>query len=277
MRELLLGGEGLIGAALGAELRRMGHQTVSLDLRSGYDLRFAEMAPFLDCDRVWFLAWDTGGAKYIESRDSQHETYRHNSELSAHVFDLLAHPRKPFVFATSQLAGQPNAYGLTKLLAENWAAHLGGQIARFWNVYGWEEPGRKSHVMTDLVLSGLTEGRVRCLTTGAERRRLLYKTDSALALIALAETGQPAADIAGESWLTVGAVAREVARQLGVPVVFGERVGSEALLDPKLLLPSWRPRVSLEEGVAKVIAEARAHLAARPAGAAGSGNPGRDG
>jgi nucleoside-diphosphate-sugar epimerase len=261
---LVLGGEGLIGTALGAELRERGHETVSLDLRSGCDLRVAESEPFETCDRVWFLAWDTGGAKYIESRDRQHETYRHNSELSAHVFDVLACTRKPFVFATSQLAGQPNAYGLTKLVGENWAAHLGGQIARFWNVYGWEEPGRKSHVMTDLVLSGLAEGRVRCLTTGAERRRLLYKTDAALALVALAESGQPVGDIGGESWLTVEAVAREVGRQLDVPVAFGERVGTEALIDPRQPVPSWRPRVSLEEGIAKVIGEARGYLAARP-------------
>ena len=261
MRDLLLGGEGLIGAALSEELRRRGHETVSLDLRSGCDLRFAEAEPFLASDRVWFLAWDTGGAKYIESRDSQHDTYRHNCELSVHVFGLLAHPPRPFVFATSQLAGQVNAYGLTKLMAEHWAAHLGGQIARFWNVYGWEEPGRKSHVMTDLVISGLREGRVRCLTTGTERRRLLYKSDAALALVELAESGQPAADIAGEPWLTIGDVAKEVARQLGVPVVFGDRVGSEVPIDPTLLLPSWRPRVSLEEGVAKVIADARASLA----------------
>jgi nucleoside-diphosphate-sugar epimerase len=264
--DLVLGGEGLIGTALGEELRRRGHEIVSLDLRSGCDLRVVEPEAFETCDRVWFLAWDTGGAKYIESRDRQHETYRHNSELSAHVFDLLARTRKPFVFATSQLAGQPNAYGLTKLVAEHWAAHLGGQIARFWNVYGWEEPGQKSHVVTDLILSGLTEGRVRCLTTGAERRRLLYKSDSALALIALAESGQPAADIAGEPWLTVGAVANEVGRQLSVPVALGDRVGSEVPIDPQRLLPSWRPRVSLEEGIACVIADARAHLAA-PTGA----------
>lgn len=272
MRDLLLGGEGLIGSALGEELRRRGHETVSLDLRSGCDLRFAEAEPFRRCDRVWFLAWDTGGAKYIESRDSQHETYRHNSELSAHVFGLLAHPRKPFVFATSQLAGQPNAYGITKLLGEHWAAHLGGQIARFWNVYGWEEPGQKSHVMTDLVLSGLAQGEVRCLTTGAERRRLLYKTDAAQALVELAESGQPAADIGGEAWVKVADVAREVGRQLGVPVAFGERVGSEAILDPRHLLPSWRPRVSLEDGIARVIAEARGYLASRPAAPRGEGD-----
>ena len=262
----MLGGEGLIGTALGAELRERGHETVSLDLRSGCDLRVVESEPFETCDRVWFLAWDTGGAKYIESKDRQHETYRHNCELSAHVFDILARARKPFVFATSQLAGQPNAYGLTKRMAEHWAVHLGGQIARFWNIYGWEEPGRRSHVMTDLVLSGLTERRVRCLTTGAERRRLTYKTDAARALVDLAESGQPAADIGGESWLTVGALAREVGRQLGVPVAFGEQVGTEALIDPRHFLPSWRPRVSLEEGIAKVIDEAREYLAARPAG-----------
>src|SRR6185503_9027629 len=129
-------------------------------------------------------------------------------------------------------------------------------------VYGWEEPGQKSHVVTDLILSGLTEGRVRCMTTGTERRRLLYKSDSAHALVALAESGQPAGDIAGEPWITVGAVANEVGRQLKVPVALGDRIGSEVPIDPQRLLASWHPRVSLEEGIARVIADARAHLGA---------------
>jgi nucleoside-diphosphate-sugar epimerase len=79
MRELVLGGEGLIGSALVAELRRRGHEARSLDLKSGFDLRRPfDSAPFEECDRVWFLAWDTGGAKYLEAEDQQHAQYRNN-------------------------------------------------------------------------------------------------------------------------------------------------------------------------------------------------------
>jgi nucleoside-diphosphate-sugar epimerase len=261
MRELVLGGEGLIGSGLCEALRARGHSVVSLDLLTGCDLRHVEEAPFQECDRVWFLAWDTGGAKYIESTDYQHETYKHNSELSLRVFEMLARTRKPFVFATSQLSGQRNAYGLTKLLSEHWAAHLGGQLARFWNVYGWEQPSRKSHVVTDLVLSGLTRGRVVCMTTGVERRKLLYKSDCVAALLALVDSGQPEAEIAGDRWLTIGEVAAEIATQLGVERVLGEATGSEVPIDPQRTLPSWRPQVTLPQGIERVIADARAHLA----------------
>src|SRR5882762_1442064 len=158
MNELVLGGEGLIGKELVGGLQSQGHSVTSLDLKSGCDLRSVDERPFRECDRVWFLAWDTGGAKYIEAADRQHEQYRHNCELSVRVFDALARTRKPFLFISSQLAGLPTAYGATKSMAASWTMQLGGKVARLWNTYGWEEPDVKSHVITDLVLSGLTEG-----------------------------------------------------------------------------------------------------------------------
>src|SRR5690348_3575902 len=107
MKELVLGGDGLIGSELVSALRGKGHYVVSLDLKSGCDLRYVEDKPFEECDRVWFLAWDTGGAKYIEAADRQHEMYKHNCELTARVLDAIARTRRPFLFVTSQLSGQP--------------------------------------------------------------------------------------------------------------------------------------------------------------------------
>jgi nucleoside-diphosphate-sugar epimerase len=167
------------------ELSRKGHQVTSLDLKSGCDLRYIDDQPFRECDRVWFLAWDTGGARYIEAVDRQHEQYKHNCELTLRVLDALARIRKPFLFVSSQLAGLPTAYGTTKLMAASWSLQLGGKVARLWNTYGWEHPDIRSHVITDLVLSGLTRGRVACMTDGLERRRFIYKTDCVHALIKL--------------------------------------------------------------------------------------------
>jgi nucleoside-diphosphate-sugar epimerase len=264
MRELVLGGEGLIGSALAAKLRGRGHEVVSLDLKSGCDLRRASLAaPFAEADRVWFLAWDTGGAKYIEAADSQHEQYKNNTEITLAVMDALARTRKPFVFTSTQLTVVPNAYGVTKLLAEKWTQQLGGKVARLWNTYGWEEPDAKSHVVTDLVLAGLTRGRVECMTDGAERRRFIYKTDSAEAIIRLVDSDQSLAHIAGAEWVSIRQVAEEVARQLGVEVRPGPLRGTEHIVDPEHPLPGWQPEVSLAEGVALVIADARAHLAGR--------------
>lgn len=266
MRELVLGGEGLIGAELVRALGARGHEVVSLDAKSGCDLRRADLgAHVADCDRVWFLAWDTGGAKYIEAADRQHEQYKHNCELSLSVFDALARAKKPFLFTSSQLTVVPNAYGATKLLAERWTTQLGGKVARLWNTYGWEQPDVKSHVVTDLVLAGLTRGRVECLTDGAERRRFVYKTDCVEAVMRLFDGPEPRAEIAGPEWVTIGQVAEEVARQLDADVKFGDAKGTEHIIDPQEPLRGWEPRVSLAEGVARVIADARAYLeASRP-------------
>jgi nucleoside-diphosphate-sugar epimerase len=260
VNELILGGDGLIGATLAAALRESGHRVSSLDIKSGCDLRRPfDLTPFQEADRVWFLAWDTGGAKYIEAADHQHEQYKNNCEISQRVFDALARTRKPFLFATSQLAGLPTAYGMTKLMAWHWAEHLGGKVARLWNVYGWEHPDVKSHVVTDLVLSGLS-GQVKCLTRGDERRRFLYKTDCVSGLIRLFDGPLQTAELAGTKWLTIREVAEEIGRQLNTEVAFGSLQGSEAPVEPVQLLPGWEPQVSLSQGLSRVISDAREFL-----------------
>jgi len=259
MRELVLGGDGLIGSALAEALRARGHEATSLDLKSGCDLRQAVEEPFAAADRVWFLAWDTGGVKHIEAVDSQHEQFKNNCELSLRVFDILARTRKPFLFVSSQLAVVPTAYGTTKAMGAAWARQIGGKVARLWNVYGWEEPSVRSHVVTDLVLSGL-KGSVTCMTDGMEQRRFLYKTDCVQALMKLFDGDQMVAEIAAPGWTTIRSVGEEIARQLNVPTKFGELKGSECLVDPEIVLPDWQPQISLADGISKVIADARAHL-----------------
>lgn len=259
-RELVLGGNGLIGSTLVAELTKRGNHVTSLDLKNGYDLRHVDDQPFRECDRVWFLAWDTGGARYIEAVDRQHEQYKHNCELTVRVLDALARTRTPFLFISSQLAGLPTAYGTTKLMAASWSLQLGGKVARLWNTYGWEHPDVRSHVITDLVLSGLTRGRISCMTSGAERRRFIYKSDCVDALIKLFDGPQQSAEIAGPEWVTIRQVGEEIARQLSVEFEAGTGSGSEVMIDPKELLPDWQPRVDLRDGISRVIADAREYL-----------------
>jgi nucleoside-diphosphate-sugar epimerase len=260
MRELVLGGEGLIGSTLVEKLTSAGHDVKSLDLKSGCDLRQVDDRPFRECDRVWFLAWDTGGARYIEAADRQHEQYKHNCELTVRVLDALARTRTPFLFISSQLAGLPTAYGTTKLMAASWSLQLGGKVARLWNTYGWEQPDVRSHVITDLVLSGLTSGRVTCRTDGAERRRFIYKTDCVEAIVKLADGPNQSAEIAGPEWVTIRQVGEEIARQLSVEFEPGAMTGSEVMIDPNQLLSDWQPKVTLREGITRVIADARAYL-----------------
>lgn len=265
MRELVLGGAGLIGKELIGLLERQGHWVKSVDLRTGEDLRVIMLDPyFTEVDRIWFLAWDTGGAKYLSKVEKQHQMYLNNCQLSVRVFDALSRTKTPFLFVTSQLAGQPTAYGETKLMAEGWARHLGGWIARLWNVYGWESPDERSHVVTDFVLTGLTQGRVRMMTTGQERRRFLYKTDAVKRLVRFFDGPERSLDVAGNRWIRIGEMAEEVGRQLTCSVECGDQVGGEVLIDPTPATNEQElEEVPLREGVARVICEARGYLAQR--------------
>lgn len=261
LRELVLGGDGLIGRELCVQLREAGHHVTSLDIKNGNDLRFIGNDPYLAADRVWFLAWDTGGAKYLTATEQQHQIYSNNCHLSLRIFDALEKTRKPFLYVSSQLAGQKSAYGLTKLMAEQWAVQLGGRVARLWNTYGWENPDRRSHVITDLVLSGLLTDSVTMMTTGSERRRFIYKSDCAKLLIHFFDTKLPTVDIAGDRWIAIIELATEIARQLGKPLKLGTQIGEEMIIDPVLYLPALTSNVSLEEGLSYVIEEAQTYIA----------------
>src|SRR5205823_6452038 len=91
-------------------------------------------------------------------------------------------------------------------------------------------------------------------------RLFLYKTDCVSALMELFDSPLQTAEIAGPKWLTIREVAEEVAAQLNVGVVLGKVKGSEVPIDPTELLPNWRPQVSLSEGLAHVISDAREYL-----------------
>src|SRR5215813_1659888 len=149
---------------------------------------------------------------------------------------------------------------MTKLIAEKWAEQLGGKVARLWNIYGWEHPDTRSHVVTDLALSGLIDARVKTMTNGKERRRFIYKSDCVDALIKFFDGPKAIVDIAGEEWFRIGELAEEIARQLNVDVVFGRQEGEEVIIDPVDTLPGWRQSISLRDGIAMVIADARIFL-----------------
>jgi nucleoside-diphosphate-sugar epimerase len=124
----------------------------------------------------------------------------------------------------------------------------------------------RSHVVTDLALSGLRNREIRLRTTGRERRRLLYKLDCAEALVQMFDAGHKEGDIAGSEWISVVHVAEEISTLLGVGVTPGRDEGHEVMVDPVNSLPGWRPRTSLREGLQLVIGEARTFLAEEGAG-----------
>ena len=167
---LVLGGSGTIGSALCNHLEKKGEKVVNLDLKTGFDIRFHSLEPFKKVDYVWFLAWEVGGAKFLTKDSNLINIIHNNTILCEKVFSFLNDTHIPFMFTSSQLATTETPYGITKLLGEKWTQILNGQTVRFWNVYGWEEPGERSHVIPDLILQALTKKSIYLMTNGQEER-----------------------------------------------------------------------------------------------------------
>lgn len=265
-KNIVLGGTGLIGRSLCNKLKSAGQEVISLDLKTGFDLRKDSLEPYSNFDFVWFLAWDVGGSKYLMNPDYQQDILLNNVRICERVFDFLYRTKIGFLFTTSQLSGSDNAYGITKMLGEYWTYQIGGKLARLWNVYGWEPPGIRSHVIPDLVMTALKEKAIHLQTTGQERRQFILNADCIDALVRM--RSDPAcnyADITAPPWLTIEQVAKEIGRQLNVPVFRGEMIGYDKIVNAEKPLIGWAPKISLEEGISRVISKAKEFILSKEA------------
>ena len=260
-KNLVLGGSGTIGAALCRRLQQKGEQVVNLDLKDGYDLRSMNLDGYADTDYVWFLAWEVGGAKYLGNPAHQQEILLSNTRLCAQVFSFLQKTGLPFLFTSSQLVAADTAYGITKLLGEQLASSLGGAVVRFWNVYGWEAPGEKSHVITDMVLQALTTGTIRLLTNGEEERQFIYIDDCTRHLVELRDSGivRPQ-HLTNGRWMKIAELASHVAEVIPATVIRGEAPGYQNKIDPDDTFRRFTWDTGLQEGIRRVVGQAREYL-----------------
>lgn len=256
-KNLLLGG-GFIGSEVSSLLTERGEEVVTLSREEGHDLREAEKhIDYFDwADRVWFIAWDIPVWKYAANPEYQLKIIASNTRLCESIFGVLGKTRKPFLFTSSQLAGSFTPFGVTKYLGELWAKTLGGRVAKFWNVYGWEPVGDKSHVIPDMVHKAITEGKIELMTNGEEKRQFIYVRDCAEALLHQFEINQKYADITSGEWMPVKRVAEILAEKLQVGLKFSDKPGPESFSSPSIFLEGWKPRFTLEEGLALTIEKA---------------------
>lgn len=260
-KNLVLGGDGLIGRALCTRLVSEGQEVTSLDLKTGFDLRKDSLEPYSNYNFVWFLAWDVGGSKYLMNPDYRQDILINNVGICQRVFDFLYRTKIGFVFTTSQLSGSDSAYGVTKMLGEHWTCQLGGKLARLWNVYGWEPPGIRSHVIPDLVMIALKKKAIQLQTCGQERRQFIFDADCADALVHFRDADSNYADITAPPWVTIEEVANEIGRQLNVSVSTGKTIGYDRIVNPDKPLAGWHPSITLEEGISIVISKAKEFIA----------------
>jgi len=260
MKDLVLGA-GLVGTHLAVLLKERGNDVRVLSRGMGHDLTRAENynSDFIWAERVWFVAWDTGVRKADAPADYEMDVLEANTRLCQSVFGMLRQHKKPFLFVSSQAALSPDIFvlGTTKRLGETWARFLGGFVARFWNVYGWEPVGAKSHLVPDLVWKAMTEGSISLLSSGEETRQFLYVRDAVEALVYQFESGQKVADVTSGAWVSIKEMAQHISTLTSAKVITGENAGKPSLAIPQTPLVGWKPRFELNEGLQEVLESAR--------------------
>jgi len=138
---LVLGSDGFVGRPFCAYLEGKGERVIHFDIVRGdhEDARQVSL-PLDGVDRVYFMAWEVGGAKYLYRDDVQFLQLDWNLQLLLNVMPQLRKNKIPFLFVSSQLAEEHDSvYGVTKRLGEVWTHLLNGVRVRLWNVYGGYE------------------------------------------------------------------------------------------------------------------------------------------
>jgi nucleoside-diphosphate-sugar epimerase len=272
MKYLVLGSSGQIGSHFCTYLEKSaGHSAIPFDLvrdpaedlRHNLSLLTEKMH---QADFVVFLAFDVGGALYLQQYQNTYEFISNNVKLMNNAFDALRALNKPFIFASSQMANMlQSTYGILKAVGDHYAKSLNGITVKFWNVYGIEHDPKKFHVITDFIKKARRHGKIEMISSGQEERQFLYAEDCCECLHKLSLNYQSVSrdkglHVTNFKWNKIIEVAEIIGRQMKVPIFPGAQA-----IDPTqsfkknepdpFILEFWRPTTSLEEGIRRVIAE----------------------
>lgn len=271
---LILGSGGLIGSHLKEKLLSKGYKVLHVQNRHHRDLRIPGSLSIFDdfnIKFVYFLAYEVGGAKYLQQDSIQDRILTSNIQMMDNVFEYLINRKLKFAFASSSLSADNSTYGVVKLRGERATmAHPElGRVFRLWNAYGFEPPGPRSHAVPDFALQCVRGGRLRALTDGREVRQFAHVADVAEALVLLMERFGRAplsVDLSDGRWVSLGEVAAAVAAAVPGCVVelAGRPARKQARHEPVLgteFHREWRCRVSLAEGVGEIVARTREYIA----------------
>lgn len=270
MKILVLGSDGQIGKPFCEYARKGGHTVILFDKNRGFhqdlatDLGYKNLDQELAfCDIVVFLAFEVGGSKFLEKADKTLAYISENVRLMDNSFRLLQKHKKPFLFASSQMSNMHHTnYGFLKDLGERYTKTLNGHICRFWNVYGYEDAyDPKSHVITDFIHMA-KQGNIQMRTTGEEQRQFLHTEDCSKALLHWCENHElydiaEYIDITSFVWNSILDVANIVNKLIPCEVLAGagrDQIQVGIKNNPsQYVLKFWKPELSLEEGIKKLI------------------------
>ncbi len=276
MRIAILGSSGQIGAYLSEYLTKKGHFVRDFDIVNGYHEDMTNIPnPFLrnaimDCDFVFFLAFDVGGSHYLKKYQHTFKFINNNTRMMANAFGCLSDYKKPFVFASSQMSNMSySPYGVMKRVGELYTKSLGGLIVKFWNVYGIENDMEKAHVITDFIRKGFETGVIDMMTDGTEAREFLYAEDCCEALETVMGnyknlTSDDELHITTGNYTTILEIAEEIKllfSGIGKDIIIKpaeskDEVQKDARNTPDPHIKQfWTPKTSVKDGLSKIFYE----------------------
>ena len=273
MRVTILGSGGQIGSYLTTYLSKKGYIVREFDVLNGEHQDMTHIPntylrnAIMESDFVFFLAFDVGGSHYLKKYQHTFKFINNNTRIMANVFGYLEDYQVPFVFASSQMSNMGySPYGVMKRVGELYTKSLNGSIVKFWNVFGIEKDMEKAHVITDFIVKGFETGVIDMMTDGTEEREFLYAEDCCEALETIMGcydqfTCDDELHITtgiSTSILEIAQIIQVLFRNIGkevevIPASSKDEVQKDARNIPDPYIKKWwRPRTSVEEGIAKV-------------------------
>ena len=263
IRNLVIGSEGFVGKALCKYLEKIGEEAIHFDIKrnKNEDARFAKL-PLKKVDRVYFLAWEVGGAKYLYRDNTQLFQLNWNLDILQNVMSQLQEYKTSFIFVSSQLAEETDTiYGSTKRLGELWTQQIKGTCARLWNVYGeLEESTEKSHVAGDFVSQAVRTGKIVMMTTGDEERQFIHSDDVCEGLHYVLDNNlnESIYDLTSFEWTRVRDLAEHIGKNAKAKIIPGKQIGAvRRIAVVKGRPPGWLHKVTLAKGIRMMVDEAK--------------------
>jgi len=264
---LVIGSNGFIGKPFSKFLENKKEKVIRFDISANKkeDGRIYTF-DFRKIDKIYFLAWDVGGSKYLYRQDLQMNQLKWNLQLMTNIFNQLEGKKKDFLFVSSQLAEEVDTvYGVTKKLGEVWTDLLGGVCIRVWNAYGvMENQDIKSHVISDFIYQALLTKKITMMTSGEEWRQFTHITDLSNAFHMALNTKnlrRTIYDASSYEWVRIIDIAEIIADITSATVISGTKKGHDPVMSPNMgRIPGWLPSMQLKDGIKIMVSEAKKHL-----------------
>jgi nucleoside-diphosphate-sugar epimerase len=263
---MILGSGGLVGRSLTEKLKELRYNIIEIKGRQHIDLReegCLDIFNNVNISFIYFLACEVGGSKFLsKSGEIQKLIWDSNEKMYKVVFEWIKKRNIPFIFSSSQLSNQPTNYGKIKKRGEEIVEkESNGKIVMFWNVYGPEDIGVKSHVISDWIYSCLTKKKVDSLTDGKEVRQYLHTEDCSLGLISMMEnfnTIEKIVHLTTGVWSSLHDIANYIEEIIPLcKINFSNKIASSTKgQEPNLNTPffqKWKPKLSLSKNFKKII------------------------